>query len=223
MEKLKTLALVGVLTLVGAVTAHAQNLIANGDFTANAAGFTYNVGILGEGGVNPLTITSWTAGAGNIGLNGPATGVVGAPYEPLNGPGGYTFAFIHWGSTASTLSQTLSGAYTPNTQYELSFDAAGFRWLPSTAFRVSIGDNTTTHVTTGALDSTLLTSFTHFSSVFTSPAAFDGSSVITLVNLDANNCAVDFANVSLVAVPEPTTAALAGLGILLAGFIRRRR
>ncbi len=220
----KTLALVGVLTVVGAAPAPAQNLVANGDFMANAAAFTIPNG--GFGGGNPASITSWTAGAGVIGLNGSGTGGAGSAYAPLLGDVGYTYAYSSWGSAFSTLSQTLAGTYTPNTQYELSFDAAQFRWAPTLAFSVSISDNTQTHVTTGNLDSNPLTSFTHFSYTFTSPATFDGPSVIQLANLDAVTAAagVDFANVSLVAVvPEPTTAALAGLGIVLAGFIRRRR
>ncbi len=182
------------------------NLIANGDFMANAAAFVGNNGILGGG--NPATITSWTAGAGNIGLNGPATSA-GSAYAPLNGDGGYTYAFSSWGSAFSSLSQTLSGDYTPNTQYELSFDAGQFRWAPSTAFSVSISDNTQTHVTTGNLNSTPLTSFTHFSYTFTSPATFDGPCVIKLLNADAVTGAggVDFANVSLrlpTPLPPPT-------------------
>jgi hypothetical protein len=219
MKSLYALALSCVLTVVGTVATHAQNLIANGDFMANAAVFIGNNGIVGF--PNPSAITSWTAGAGNIGLNGPGTSA-GSPYAPLNGDGGNTFAFIHWGSPGSTLSQTLSGAYTPSVQYELSFDAAGFRWAPSTAFQVSIADNSQTHFTTGVLDSTPLESFTHFSYMFTSPAVFDGPAVIQLVNLQPAGTAIDFANVSLV-VPEPATVGLAGLGILLAGLIRRHR
>jgi len=229
MKTLKSLALAGVLTVVGTVATHAQNLIANGDFKANAAAFVGNSGILGA--PNAATITSWTAGAGVIGLNGPATSA-GSAYAPLNGDGGYTFAFSSWGGASSGLSQTLSVAYTTGTRYELSFDAAQFRWAPSTAFRVSITDNTQTDFTTQVggvdLDSTPLTSFTHFDYVFTSPATFNGPSVIQLLNLDqgASPFGVDFANVSLVMVPEPTTATLVGFGIVLAGlgrWARRRR
>ena len=225
MKKLNALAIVGVLSVVGTVSTHAQNLIVNGDFTANAAAFVGNNGIVGS--PNAATIASWTAGAGNIGINGPATSVA-TPYGPAN-PGTYNFAFSSWGSASSGLSQTLSGNYTPNTQYDLSFDAAGFRWAPSLAFRVSIFDNSQTHVTTQVggvdLDSTPLDSFRHFDYVFTSPATFNGPCVIQLLNFDSITpvAGVDFANVSLVVVPEPTTAALAGFGIVLAGFIRRRR
>jgi hypothetical protein len=225
-RKLKTLAMVGVMAVVGTMTIHAQNLIANGDFMANAAAFVGNNGIVGP--PNPSTITSWVTGAGNVGLNGPGTSA-GSAYAPLNGDGGYTFAFSSWGSASSGLSQTLGGGYTAGAQYTLSFDAAQFRWAPSKAFRVSISDDSQTHFTTQVggvdLDSTPLESFTHFSYGFTAPATFNGSSVIQLLNLDSQTAAagVTFANVSLVAVPEPTTAALAGLGILLAGFRRWSR
>jgi len=201
---------------VSITVTNARNLIANGDFMANAAGFTGNNGILG--GDNPLAITSWTAGAGNIGLNGPATSV-GSPYGPLNGDDGYTFAFSSWGSASSGLSQTLSGDYTPGVQYGLSFDASQFRWAPSKAFRVSITDNTQTHFTTQVggvnLDSTPLESFTHFSYVFTAPATFNGPSVIQLLNLDSVTpvAGVDFANVSLRLIPAaPVTLYIARSG-----------
>ena len=186
------------------------NVVANGDFTANAAAFVGNTGILGP--PNAATITSWTTGAGVIGLNGPATSA-GSGYAPLNGDGGYTFAFSSWGSASSGLSQDLSGDYTPGTKYELSFDAAQFRWAPSKAFRVSIADNSQTHFTTQVggvdLDSTPLTSFTHFSYVYTSPATFDGPCVIHLLNLDqgASPYGADFANISLrlpTAIPPVT-------------------
>ena len=185
---------------VSITVTNAPNLIANGDFKANAVGFISSPGALGA--PNPLTITSWTAGAGVIGVNGPATSA-GSAYAPLNGDGGYTFAFSSWGGPSSSLSQTLSVDYTPGSQYELSFDAAQFRWGPSTAFRVQITDNSQTHFTTQVggvdLDSTPLTSFTHFDYVFTAPATFNGPGVITLLNLDAVTASggVDFANVSL--------------------------
>ena len=207
--------LIGILTLVsivtGAAPALAQNLIANGNFTANAGSFTGNNG--GLGFPNPTAITSWTAGAGNIGINGPATSV-GTPFGPAT-PGTYNFSFIQWGSAASSLSQTLAGAYTPNTRYELSFDAAGFRWGPSKAFRVQIGDNTQVHFTTQVggvdLNSTSLTSFEHFSYMFSSPTTIDGPCVIQLLNLDPGNTAIDFANVSLVmTVPPPPTISNSG-------------
>ena len=181
------------------LSAAAPNIIDNGNFTANAAAFTTPNGALGA--PNATTITSWTAGGGAIGLNGPAT-TAGTAYGPAT-PGSYNFAFIAWGGAASTLSQTLSGSYTPNTQYELSFDAANFRWAPSLAFRVSIADNTQTHATTKVgsvdLDSTPLNSFTHFTYTFTSPATFNGPCVIQLLNNDAvtSSAGVDFANISL--------------------------
>ena len=200
------------------VTTIALNLLVNGDFKANAAAFVGNNGILGP--PNAATITGWTAGLGVIGLNGPATSA-GSGYAPLNGDGGYAFAFSSWGSDSSGLSQTLSGSYTPGTRYELNFDAAQFRWAPSKAFRVSISDNTHTHFTTQVegvdLDSTPLTSFTHFSYVFTSPATFDGPCVIHLLNLDqgASPYGVDFANVTLWASPVTLDIARSGPNLQL--------
>jgi hypothetical protein len=119
------------------------------------------------------------------------------------------------------LSQTLPGAYTRGARYELSFDAAGFRWAPSKAFRVSISDNTQTHFTTQVggvdLDSTPLTWFTHFNYVFTSPATFNGPCVIRLLNLDSVTpvAGVDFANVALWASPVTLYIARSGPNLQL--------
>jgi hypothetical protein len=199
------------------VTTIALNLVLNGDFTENAAAFVGNNGIVGS--PNPATITSWVTGLGNVGVNGPATGV-GTPYAPPS-PGSYNFAFTSWGGPSSGLSQTLSGNYTPGTRYELNFDAAQFRWAPSKAFRASIVDNDQTHFTTQVggvdLDSTALTAFTHFKYVFVSPAAFHGPCVLKLMNLDSVTAVagVDFANVTLWAFPATLYVARSGPDVQL--------
>ena len=136
LHELKSLALVGVLTVVGAVTAHAQNLIANGDFTANASLFNAqtgfgSIGYINEPNVvnsNPSTITGWDLqyaqyGWAYYGLNGAATGL---PANGINAwgpsnPGGLTYLFLYPG-TYAIASQGLS--LTANTSYQLSFDVA---------------------------------------------------------------------------------------------------
>ena len=228
MNKIKAISAAGILTMVGAVSTQAQNIVVNGDFTANAAAFAVAPGLMGGG--NPTSITGWTLGLGSLGVGGSATAACSG-YGPANA-GAYTFSFIHWGSVdgSSALSQVLSINYTPSTTYDLSFDAASFRWAPNHGFRVSINDNSTTHFTTqvGAvdLDASATDTFNHYTYSFTSPASFNGPATLSVMNVEVGNNAVDFANVSLVAViPEPTTTALASLGLLLAGFNRwsRRR
>jgi hypothetical protein len=188
-------------TLSGAaVSVSAQNLIVNGDFTANAAAFTVSPGY--TGGANPAAIANWgNLIPGNVGVNGAAT-PLGNIFGPVNS-GGHTYAFLQGG--VSALVQNLPGTYTPGTMYELSFDAAARSGNPSVSFRVQIGDVTQTHVTTqvGAVELTgNPAAFTHYSYTFTSPATFDGAPSIQLYNLTGGDNTINFANVSLVASPE---------------------
>ena len=135
MKRFKSFALVGVLTVGGAVAAHAQELVANGDFMANAAAFTVAPGYVDPYSVgNPTAITSWTfySGGGNVlhGLNGAGT-TAGDAFGPT-APGGLTYAFIQGGGSA--LYQFL--ALAPSTTYTLNIDIAG-RAGRSSAFVLS--------------------------------------------------------------------------------------
>ena len=234
MHKLKSLALVGVLTVVGAVTAHAQNLIANGDFTANAALFNEQTGLPSTGyctnpnvlSGNPAGITGWdlqyvTQGWAYYGLNGAAT-ALGTPNQwgPSN-PGGLTYMFLYPGPYG-VASQVLSLA--ANTDYQLDFDVAQTATSAAFSWGASIVDGATTYYSGTAVANNA--AFNHVTATFTTLGSV-GAPTISLMNMDGDYThAIDFANVSLVAVvPEPTTAALAGLGIVLAGagrWLRRR-
>lgn len=88
------------LTIIGAVAVlaggawatHGQNLIANGDFTANAAAFTNWPGYVG--GENPATILDWDHfNGGSPGVNGAAVGFASSPFGPTD-DGGLAYAFI---------------------------------------------------------------------------------------------------------------------------------
>ena len=203
MKKNKYLAIISALAVLagGAGAAHAQNLVANGDFTANAAAFATSPGY--TGGANPAAITSWgNIIPGLVGVNGAAT-PLGNIFGPVNA-GGHNYAFIQGGVVM--LGQNLPVSYTPNKMYELSFDAAARNGNPSVSFRVQIGDATQTHVTTqvGGVDVLIgkPAAFTHYSYTFTSPATFDGAPSIQLYNLTVGDNTINFANVSLVASPE---------------------
>ena len=115
---IKSLAFIGILTVVGSAHTHAQNLITNGAFTANAAAFTVSPGYTNGG--NPVTISSWLilGSSSGAGLNGAATGA-GNTFGPTN-PGGRTYAFVQYGG--GLLGQYLTLA--PNTKYRLDFEVA---------------------------------------------------------------------------------------------------
>ena len=205
MKKLRTLAFASVLTLIGVGVAPAQNLILNGDFTANAAAFAAWPGVINYGG-NPATITDWgNPLAGQIGLNGRATGASDV-FGPVN-PAGQTYAFMQGGATAFVLDQGLPAAYTTNATYQFSFDAAARAGNSSVTFQAQIADNSVVHVGTGNLIANPA-EFTHYSYTFTSPATFDGAPSVQLWNLTGGDNTVAFANVSLVALPLPASTNL---------------
>lgn len=230
MKNIKSLALVGVLTVVGAVAAHAQVL--NGNFTANAAGFTVAPGYVDPYSAgNPTAITDWAfynAGANVLrGINGAAT-TAGDAFGPT-ATGGRTYAFIQGENSA--LYQNL--ALTPSTTYTLSIDIAGRAGDAAPAFSVEFADATTAFApfwVNGGFGPALpagQAAFTTYVLNFTTPGALAGFGVlIELWNRSTpGDNTVDFANVSVTAVPEPTAAALAGIGIVMAGAGRwaRRR
>ena len=210
MKAKRLLAVIGSLTVFanGFGSAHGQNLILNGDFTANAAAFTTFPGV--TGGANPAAITDWGNILGTaVGVNGAA--VVFAPpggenvFGPVNA-GGQNFAFLQGG--VGMLGQNLPTAYTSNKMYQLSFDAAARAGNASVFFRVQIGDATQIHVTTqvGIVELTgNPAAFTHYSYTFTSPVAFDGAPSIQLYNLTGGDNTMAFANVSLIPWPEVRT------------------
>jgi hypothetical protein len=112
--------------------------------------------------------------------------------------------------------------------YKLEFDAAGRAGEANVVFAVEVAEGGG-HFSTGGLIANP-DAFNHYSYTFTSPAVFDGgnggpSLRLWLVDTGLGAVAVNYANVSLVVVPEPTAAALAGLGIMLVGLGRcsRRR
>ena len=183
-----------------------QNLILNGNFTANAAAFTTYPGYALPSGT--VAITNWVNALGGlVGLNGPATGAaVGNPFSPTNA-GLRTFAFIQGGSTV--LTQGLPATYTTNATYQFSFDVAARAGNTNVTFRVQIGDNSVVHVGTGNLIANPA-GFTHYIYTFTSPATFNGAPSVQLWNLTAGDNTVDFANVSLVLlwIKSPATTTL---------------
>lgn len=230
--KLKSLALIGTLALVGVVQAQA-NLLVNGDFTANASLFTGYPGYADQPG-NPLEIAGWVnIFDGNRGVNGPLTGV-GDPFGPTN-PGGLTYAFMEGGSSLPhVLVQFIPLAN--NTTYSLNFDVAG-----STGYTNNPGSNVGAYqvdIGGGGLFAgfgpTLFTTgpqvanndhFEHVTATFTTPAlvANGGNQLMQLWGNGIQGNVVNFANVSVEVVPEPTTFALVGLGMFLVGVGRRSR
>jgi hypothetical protein len=228
MHKFKSIAIVGALTAGAVAAAHAQNLVANGDFTANASLFAYdNVGIANgpnTPSANPSTIPGWdllyqTYGWYYYGINGPLTGVTYPNYWGPATPGGLTYMFEYPGG--ANASQNLSLA--ANTTYNLSYQVGASQWNPGACtYGVTIADGAATYYTASAVANSL--AFDTITTTFTTPATITGTPVINLEDVAGPySSAVDFANVSITPVPEPTTIALAGLGGLASLVALRRR
>ena len=94
-------------------TAHAAELVTNGDFSANAASFTGIPGYVG--GSNPANPTGWTT-TGQVGVNGSS-----APYSVF-APATNVPTFLYIQGDSATASQAL--ATTNGGNYLFSFDAA---------------------------------------------------------------------------------------------------
>lgn len=129
---LATAALVAMLGVkpVSATTTSVTNLVANGDFTANAADFQTSPGYAGATG-NATSITGWTTIIGdgnytnNVGINLLSSGGTGSPayFQPQN----FVFAFLQGAGTG--LFQQLNGL-TVGQAYSVSY-LAGARYDPS--------------------------------------------------------------------------------------------
>ncbi len=121
-------ALLGVSTASATVTT--TNLVANGGFTANAAGFDnypYYVGGTGNNPPNPPSITDWTSVNGSSAV--PAKFGTGVNFAPASisgtapfGPGSFVFAFLQGAGTS--IYQDVSGLTVGQT-YSVSYLAAG--------------------------------------------------------------------------------------------------
>ena len=103
--------------------AAAANLIANGDFAANATRYTVYPGY--SASPNPTAPAAWNDDSNfHVGVNGPdtadTTDAVGTPFAPANATGARDFAFLQ--SAGTDLSQTV--ATTSGKSYTLAYVAA---------------------------------------------------------------------------------------------------
>ena len=172
-----------------ALPALAQNLVANGTFTANAAAFTTWPGYVG--GANPASVAGWSPGVGTTGgygING--AGTASTAFGPAN-DGGNTYLFIQ--NTGNALAQGLVGM-APTTGYTLSFQAAARSQSGETgdAFVVLLGDSNRVYVSSG----TVLpgnSAFQTYSYTFTTPAVLAGVPSLQISNASpAGDHTVDF-------------------------------
>ncbi len=109
-----------------------------------------------------------------------------------------------------------------DTTYDISYLAASRSNNPNATGQVTISDDSTTYYDSGSQgwDNA---AFQAVATQFSTGGSFDGNVVITLSNTSpAGDNTVNYSNIVVDAVPEPSTTALLGLGGL-ALILRRRK
>jgi hypothetical protein len=213
----KCLLVIAMLAIVNfvltATSVNAANVVMNGDFSSNAALVSNYPGY--RGGLNPAEIDNWTS-LGTTGINGDSTGIA-QPFAPADHGAVTDFVFLQ--NSGAVVTQIMS--LTANTTYDISFLAANRNGNTLASGRVLVADDSATYYDSG-FNIWGTAGFQAVATQFVTGASFDGAVVLTLSNdsLPGDNT-VDYSNVVIEAVPEPTSLALLGMGSVL--LLRRRR
>lgn len=213
---IKPCAVIGAFLIASGGFSAQATVLANGDFTANAASFNASSGYLGGG--NSSEISGWLTYPDNQGkgLNGALTGM-GNVFGPAN-DGGYTYAFVQ--GAGNGIYQYI--ALQPNTTYTLEIAVAGRSGDLSPKFSVQLAKPG--EIATPFWDSRGLNGggpspasqsvFTHYSLPFTTPADLTGSPTSATIQLwnrsqGGGDNTVVFANVSISVMRAETLSILA--------------
>ncbi|MEJ6780689.1 MAG: PEP-CTERM sorting domain-containing protein [Akkermansiaceae bacterium] len=205
--------------VLSASSSTAANVVVNGDFSVDATLFSASPGYT-TSSPNPTTIPSWTwvGTGGGHGVNGTIVGMH-SPFGPTDNSATSTWGFLQ-GSGTAAIAQTI--ILSANTTYDISFLAANRGTNASAEGQVTIADDSTTYYDSNSTDWDN-SAFESVVDQFSTGVSFDGNVVITLSNTSpAGDNTVNYSNIVVDAVPEPSTTALLGLGGL-ALILRRRK
>lgn len=203
------------------------DLITNGSFSANATNYATWPGYSGSGG-NPSNPTGWNtvSGQGNSGVNGPTTSSL--VFAPESYAGYSSWAFLQYETNTDTHATMYQEIHANVGQtYKVSFDAASRNngvILSGLSVKVMSQDMNTTY-TTFSTDNTLSKSaFHNYSYNFTAEAS-DLTLAFEHTLTAAGDATALFTNVSVNAVPEPSSIATTIIGLisLMAYGWRRRK
>jgi len=200
--------------------AHAANLITNGSFEVdnfNGGGGGYRLGLVGNdvtGWYIPASDGTYPWGLQNANVFGAGPAAAGNQWIVL-GEAGTGFEY--------TIQQTLSGL-TSGSSYNVTFAIASEQGCCSTAEVSFLAGSATAAQTFSAPNSgSYWTQWSYKSMAFVANAA---SVTIQFKNLNpssSNGIDLGLDDVSVSAVPEPSTWAMAGLGLAALWFVRRRQ
>ncbi len=176
--------------------AHGQNLVSNGDFSANAAQFTNFPGYLGDGlgPDNPASIPNWQTSGSNgagTGINGTLAPGTQSPFAPANNIPSYLFMQGDQTATQAIITPTAGDICI------LSFQAAA-RNAYGNAGLAAWGDNSqSAGIGIGSLNQT---SFQSYSLIFQGTG---GSQTIQFQSSGSGDHTSDLTNVAVVDVGGP--------------------
>lgn len=218
--------LLGLVVVFSLTTTSQANLLVNGDFEAGNTGFTSGYTFV------PNNVTNSAEGIYSVGANPTLvnaafvtpSGISGAPVSNSPLPGGQML-FVNGSSTPTTVySQTVSGL-TVNTTYLFSGYLASLDNLGPAVLTITAGSTT---LFSGLIAPLTAGTFSGFQTSFNSGASTSLTFSIVDTNTAAsgNDFALDSLALNASAVPEPTSFALMGAGVLglgvVAGRIRRK-
>ena len=220
--------LMAAVALSGFGTASAT-LITNGDFSANASSFTGWPGYASwtsifDGQANPA-ISGWsTNGSFGMGLNGILTSSTFGTPGPIVafGPSAQVaapdrnWAFIQ--GAGGAILQVVN--VTPGIEYTVSFEAAGRAGDSAQGSAYAYDGNLVSLLPGGKFNQT-------YSDVNFVPDSYTFTPTLSTATIVFQNAgggdAVNFSNVSVVPVPEPSTLAGLAIGVVALGLASRRK
>ena len=229
--------------------AASANLVANGDFSANASSYVTYPGYSSgpsTSGTNPFNPTDWTVIQylqPAVGVNGPDTGFYGksltnggSPFAPSSTSIASStsqvrdFAFMQDGintagtynnSTVEQVISTIAGHI-----YKLSYVAAQWSGDSGATLETLVTDAVNNTQIASQIPSITTSAFNPFSLTFTATSASTEIAFINNTNTSVSNT-VDVSNVVMVdppaAVPLPASIGLLGLGTVGLGLLLLKR
>lgn len=215
--------LFGLAVVLSLTTTSRANFLINGDFSAGNTGFTSGYTFVPNNVMNPSE-GIYSVGATPSLVNGSWTnpsGIAGAPVSNSPAPAG-NMLFVNGSSSPTTVWSETIGALTANTNYLFSGYLASLFNVSPAVLTITAGPTT---LFSGLVAPATAGSWAGFQTEFNSGVntSLTFSIVNTNIAAQGNDFAIDSLALNPATVPEPTSFALMGAGVLGLGMIASRR